>query len=141
MTRTIRLALNANDPQLWGLEQVGQFDDTDGSTVTVIAARPRYSRKSDALNPLHGQSCLTFHMHYYNLDSASDEDIREYFLANLTGSVATAARSAMGLHLVEFAAMEMTPEELDRNADTIEAALNNADEAARRVKNLELDPN
>lgn len=138
--RKIRLSLNANDPQMWNLEQVGQFDDTDGSTVTVIAARPRYSRKSDALDPLHGQACLTFHMHYYDLDSASDEDIREYFLANLTGSVATAARSAMGLHLVEFAAMEMTPEELDRNADTIEAALARTSDATQAVKHLELDP-
>lgn len=139
--RKIRLSLNANDPQMWNLEQVGQFTDSRDSKVTVVAAWPHYSRKRDALDPLHGQACLTFHMHYYDLVSASDEDIREYFLANLTGSVATAARSAMGLHLVEFAAMEMTPEELDRNGDAIEAALNNVDEAARRVKNLELDPN
>lgn len=139
MTRIIRLALNPKDTQLWNLKQVGQFNHA-GNPVTVIAAYPHRSHKSNGFGPLHGQACLTFHMHYYDLDSASDEDIREYFLANLTGTVATAARSAMGLHLVEVAAMEMTTEELDRNADNIEAALNNADEAARRVKNLELDP-
>lgn len=139
MTRIIRLALNPNDTQLWNLKQVGQFNHA-GNPITVIAAYPHRSHKSNGFDPLHGQACLTFHMHYYDLDSASDEDIREYFLANLTGSVATAARSAMGLHLVEFAAMEMTTEELDRNADNIEVTLDHVGDAALRVKDLELDP-
>lgn len=137
--RKIRLSLNANDPLLWELEAVGHFTGRDGSPITVVSADPILP--DGYAGPVPANDCITFHMHYYDLVSASDEDIREYFLANLTGSVATAARSAMGLHLVEFAAMEMTPEELDRNGDAIEAALNNVDEAARRVKNLELNPN
>lgn len=139
MTRIIRLALNPNDTQLWNLKQVGQFNHA-GNPVTVIAAYPHRSHKSNGFDPLHGQACLTFHMHYHDLNSASDEDIRGYFLSNLTGSVATAARSAMGLHLVEVAAMEMTTEELDRNADNIEVTLDHVGDAALRVKDLELDP-
>lgn len=139
MTRIIRLALNPKDTQLWNLKQVGQFNHA-GNPVTVIAAYPHRSHKSNGFGPLHGQACLTFHMHHHDLDSASDKVIREYFLANLTGSVATAARSAMGLHLVELAVMEMTTEEIDHNANNIEATLKRVDEAALRVKDLELDP-
>lgn len=139
MARTVRLSLNANDPLLWELEEVGRFTGRDGSPVAVVSADPVLPYGYEG--PVASNDCITFHMHYYDLVSASDEDIREYFLANANLSATAAAGGHLGMHLTNFAASEMTPEELDRNADAIEAALNNADEAAQAVKHLELDPN
>lgn len=136
--RKLRLSLNANDPLLWELEAVGHFTGRDGSPVTVVSADPILP--DGYAGPVPSNDCITFHMHYFDLDSASDEDIREYFWANANLSATAAAGGHLGMHLTNFAATEMTPEELDRNADAIETAINNADEAAQAVKHLELDP-
>lgn len=138
MARTIRLALSANDPLLWELEEVGHFTGRDGSPVTVVSADPSLPYGYEG--PVPSNDCITFHMHYFDLVSASDEDIREYFLANANLSATAAAGGHLGMHLTNFAAAEMTPKELDRNADAIEAALARTSDATQAVKHLELDP-
>ena len=138
MARTIRLALSANDPLLWELEEVGHFTGRDGSPVTIVSADPILPEGYEG--PVPSNDCITFHMHYYDLRTASDAAVREYFWANANLAATAAAGGHLGMHLTNFAASEMTPEELDRNADTIDATLARTSEATQAVKNLELDP-
>lgn len=138
MIRTIRLSRSANDPLLWELEEVGRFTGRDGSPITVVSADPILPEGYEG--PVPSNDCTTFHMHYYDLSTASDAAVREYFWANANLSATAAAGGHMGMYLTNPAAAEMTPEELDRNADTIDDTLGRISDATQAAKHLELDP-